>query len=186
MKVLAQLFFSFFKTGLFTFGGGYAMLPLLKEETVEKRGWLKEDELINYYSLGQCTPGIIAVNVATLCGYKLRKSLGAIVATTALVLPSLIIIILIASLLKQVMHFAALQHILGGIKIGVTALLCSIVYDLCKKTYTQSTRKIFPLCLFVLSLILLLCFHLSAVVIILCAFIFCLIIFVFKRRHDIS
>ncbi|MBR6409205.1 MAG: chromate transporter [Alphaproteobacteria bacterium] len=104
MKILINLFITFFKTGLFTFGGGYAMLPILKDEVVTKHHFATEDELLNYFSIGQCTPGIIAVNVATFCGYKLKKVVGAIVATLALVLPSLIIITLVASVLSHFME----------------------------------------------------------------------------------
>ena len=81
MKIYWQLFWTFFKIGLFTFGGGYAMLPLLRDEVVRKRAWAKDDDLMDYYSLGQCTPGIISINVATFVGYNLAKKCGAVAAT---------------------------------------------------------------------------------------------------------
>ena len=106
MKDLFQLFFSFARIGGFTFGGGYAMLPMLQKEIVEKFGWVTEDELMDYYAIGQCTPGIIAVNTATFVGYKLKKLPGAIVATLGVITPSIIIITLIAAFLQNFAEFA--------------------------------------------------------------------------------
>ena len=167
MKILFELFFSFFKTGLLTFGGGYAMLPLLQDELVVKRKWIKDDELLNYFSLGQCTPGIIAVNVATFCGYKQHKTLGAIVATTAMVLPSIVIITLIASMLGKASENQVLKHILGGIKIGVVALLLKIVWQMGGKIYQKSKYKILSVFIFALSLAGLIFFKISAVYVVL-------------------
>ena len=99
MRKLWKLFKLFFKVGLFTFGGGYAMLPLLKAEVVDKRRYLSEEELLDLYSIGQCTPGIIAVNVATFIGYQQARIKGAIVATLGMIMPSIIIITLVASVL---------------------------------------------------------------------------------------
>ena len=84
MAEYVKMFVSFFKIGLFTFGGGYAMIPMFRKELIEKNKYITEDELMDYYSIGQCTPGIIAVNVATFTGYKVRKTLGGIVATSAI------------------------------------------------------------------------------------------------------
>jgi chromate transporter len=97
MQEYVKIFVSFFKIGLFTFGGGYAMIPMFRKELIEKHGYITEEELMDYYSIGQCTPGIIAINVATFTGYKIHKTFGAIVATMALVLPSLIVIMMIAN-----------------------------------------------------------------------------------------
>ena len=95
MKEYWDLFVSWFKMGLFTFGGGYAMLPMIQKEVIEKHGWATEDEVMDYYAIGQCTPGIIAVNAATFIGYKIKGVTGGIVATFGVVAPSLIIISLI-------------------------------------------------------------------------------------------
>ena len=148
MKVWLNLFFAFFKTGLFTFGGGYAMLPLLKNELTQKQKWLTEDELLNYFSVGQCTPGIIAVNVATFCGYKLKKTWGAVVATLGLVLPSLLIIMLIASVFRSLTAEQEAVHVLNGIRLGVTALLVKVVYDFVVKIYHDNEKKILPFMIF--------------------------------------
>lgn len=181
MKILGQLFFSFFKTGLFTFGGGYAMLPLLKEELVVKRKWITEDELLNYFSIGQCTPGIIAINVSTFCGHKLKKSIGAIVATLATVLPSLIIIILIASVLKEVMDHPVVSHVFHGIRIGVVAILLKVVYDMGVKVYQTNSNKILPLFIFFAAFLALVFFKISAVFVVLSTLIFAFILMISKR-----
>ena len=96
MKELWSMFFAFARIGGLTFGGGYAMLPMLQREVVEKRGWATEEELMDYYAIGQCTPGVIAVNTATFIGQKYRGDLGGIVCTLGVVFPSLIIISLLA------------------------------------------------------------------------------------------
>ena len=175
MKTLIDLFLTFFKTGLFTFGGGYAMLPILKDEVVKKHQWASENELLNYFSIGQCTPGIIAVNVATFCGYKLKKITGALVATFALVLPSRIIITLIASVLSHFMENEYVVHTMRGIRIGVAATLLKIVFDLGFRVYRQSTLKKVDIFVFFLALIAIILLKISSVfVILITAFIGCL------------
>lgn len=133
MVSLWKLYALFFKMGLFTFGGGYAMLPILQKEAVEKQKWITEEELLNYYSIGQCTPGIIAVNAASFIGYKLRKICGLISATLGVISPSLIIIVLVAALLRQYMDNPYVQQAFGGIRICVIALIINTVWDMWKK-----------------------------------------------------
>ena len=133
MVSLWKLYALFFKMGLFTFGGGYAMLPILKDEAVEKQKWISEEELLNYYSIGQCTPGIIAVNAASFIGYKLRGVAGLISATLGVISPSLIIIVLIAALLSNFMDNQYVQWAFGGIRISVIALIINTVIDMWKK-----------------------------------------------------
>lgn len=101
MKTLIDLFFTFCRIGGLTFGGGYAMLPMIQKEIVEEKKWATEEEVLDYYAVGQCTPGIIAVNTATFIGYKVQGIIGAIVATLGVVFPSLIIITIIAGLIKK-------------------------------------------------------------------------------------
>lgn len=163
MKVWVELFVAFFKTGLLTFGGGYAMLPVLKDEVVTKRGFIREDELLNYFAIGQCTPGIIAVNVATFCGYKLKKTRGAVWATFAMILPSLLIIMLIASVFKTLAAHEAIRHVLNGVRVGVCALLLKAVWDLCVHIYKNNQSKIWSVLIFSILGIGLLLGHLSAV-----------------------
>lgn len=133
MAEYIKMFVSFFKIGMFTFGGGLAMFPMFRKELIEKHKYITEDELIDYYSIGQCTPGIIAVNVATFTGYKVRKTIGAIVATMALVLPSLIIIMAIAGILSEITDNEIIENAFNGIRIGVTVLLLNEVISLAKK-----------------------------------------------------
>lgn len=169
MKILKQLFITFFKTGLFTFGGGYAMLPLLKAEVVDKRQWVSEDELLDYFSIGQCTPGIIAVNVSTFCGYKMKGVIGAVVATSAMILPSLIIITLVASVLGHYIHHPLVAHAFAGIRLGVMALLIKITIDLGKKIWKESSCRQLHAFIFLLSAVLLLIGNVSAVLIVVLA-----------------
>lgn len=182
MKNLWALFTSFFKTGLFTFGGGYAMLPLLKAETVGKRKWLTEDELLDYFSIGQCTPGIIAINVSTFCGYKVRGITGAVVATSGMILPSLIIITLIASVLNHFMDVPAVASAFAGIRLGVIALLANLIFDMGKKFYHDSKAKILHALVFILALGLLIFGGVSAVVIVIIAAAFGFIPNLWKRN----
>ena len=121
MKELLDMFITFAKVGVMTFGGGYAMLPILQREVVENKGWAEEAELTDYYAIGQCTPGIIAVNVATFIGYKKRGVLGGIFATLGVIFPSLIIIMSLAGVISAFSDFAAVQHAFAGIRSIIAA-----------------------------------------------------------------
>lgn len=160
-----ELFITFFKIGLFTFGGGYAMLPLLQSEIVEKHKWASGEDLMNYFSIGQCTPGIIAINVATFIGYRRFGIKGAIVATLGMIMPSLIIIILIASMLKKYMNNIYLVQAFAGIRIGVTALILHTLWGMCKKGIVDYYGR----AIFIVAAALLLWLNVSAVVIVLLA-----------------
>lgn len=160
-----KIFVSFFKIGLFTFGGGYAMMPLFRQELIEKHKYITEDELIDYYSIGQCTPGVIAVNVATFTGYKIKGVCGASVATLAIVLPSLIIIMSLAGILNMLTDNKIVEHAFAGIRIGVIALILNEVFNLFKKTITTRMQLV----IFGLILVLLFCFDISAIMAVLAA-----------------
>lgn len=159
MPELWKLFRLFFKIGLFTFGGGYAMLPLLRAEVVTKRRFLTEQELLDLYSIGQCTPGIIAINVATYIGYQQRGVKGAIATTLGMVLPSLLIIILLASVLQRFMDNRYVAYAFTGIRICVAALIADIIYDLARK----NIKNYFSVVVFLGALALLIGLNLSAV-----------------------
>lgn len=131
---LWQLYIVFMRIGGLTFGGGLTMLPMLKYELVEKKKWISEEDLIDCYAIGQCTPGIIAVNTATYVGYKRNGVLGGIMATLGMVTPSLIIISVIASFLQTLMDNVMFQHAVMGIKGVVCALMLSTVITLAKKS----------------------------------------------------
>ncbi|MBR3357981.1 MAG: chromate transporter [Solobacterium sp.] len=137
MKVYLDLFVSWFKMGLFTFGGGYAMLPMIQREVIEKHHWATEDEVMDYYAIGQCTPGIIAVNTATFIGYKVKGILGGIIATLGVVSPSLIIITLITALISNFSQLEIVQHALRGIQVAVCVLMFTAIEKLLKKGVTD-------------------------------------------------
>lgn len=132
-KRLLDLYISFFKIGILTFGGGLAMLPMLKKELVEHRQWITEEEILDMYAIGQCTPGVIAVNTATFVGFRKAGIPGGIFATLGIVSPSLLIICLIASILKNFMHLPAVLHALSGIRITVCALMIQTVISMVQK-----------------------------------------------------
>lgn len=133
MKLLIDMFLTFAKVGVMTFGGGYAMLPILQREVVDNKGWATEEELMDYYAIGQCTPGVIAVNTATFIGQKNKGILGGIVATLGVVFPSLIIISLLAGVIEAFSHIAWVQNAFGGIRVCVCVLIANAVVKLYKK-----------------------------------------------------
>lgn len=132
MKIYWELICAFMRIGAFTFGGGYAMLPLIQKEIVDKKHWATEEEIMDYYAVSQCTPGIIMVNTATFIGYYLKGIPGAIVATLSVVTPSIIIITLIASILTTYSSLAIVQHALAGIRVAVCVLVLNAVIKLWK------------------------------------------------------
>ena len=133
MKELLDMFLTFARIGGLTFGGGYAMLPMLQKEVVEKNGWATEEELMDYYAIGQCTPGVIAVNTATFIGQKLKGIFGAIFATLGVVFPSLVIISLLAGVIEAFSHLVWVQNAFGGIRVCVCVLIANAVVKLYKK-----------------------------------------------------
>ena len=133
VNIYLDLFFTFAKMGVCTFGGGYAMLPILQREVVDKRGWATEEELADYYAIGQCTPGIIAVNTATFVGQKQAGTVGGIVATLGIVFPSLVIITALASIIEKISHLAVVQNAFAGINVCVGILILNSVVKLFKK-----------------------------------------------------
>lgn len=144
MNIYLNLFLTFAKVGVCTFGGGYAMLPILQREVVEKRGWATEDELADYFAIGQCTPGIIAVNTATFVGYKHKRHLGGLLATLGVVFPSVVIITVIAAFLGSFTHIPVVQHALSGVNACVVALIANSVLKLGRSTLkTAAARWIF-------------------------------------------
>lgn len=131
--MLWDLFRTFARMGILTYGGGYAMLPILEREVVEKKGWVTEEEVLDYYALGQCTPGIIAVNAATFIGQKKKGTLGGIVATLGVISPSLVIITLIAMFLSRFAEYPVVQHAFAGIRVSVLIMIINILCKVCKR-----------------------------------------------------
>lgn len=153
MKIFLQLFLAFAKIGGFTFGGGLAMLPMLQKELVEKKHWVTEDELMDYYAIGQCTPGIIAVNTATFVGYKLKGILGGIIATLGMVTPSVIIITVIAAFLQNFQDIVYVQYAFAGIRAAVVALILNTIIKLGKKSLVDVAAIIIFVLVTALSLL---------------------------------
>ena len=148
LKELLELFLTFAKVGVMTFGGGMAMLPILQREVVENKGWATDEELTDYFAIGQCTPGIIAVNTATFVGQKQQGILGGIVATMGIVFPSLIIISALAGVINTFSHLAWVQHAFAGIQVCVCVLIFNAVMKLLKKSVVdQRTAAIFAVVL---------------------------------------
>lgn len=132
MHELWQLFWTFAKMGAVTFGGGMAMLPILQVEIVDKHHWATNDELTDYYAIGQCTPGIIAVNTATFIGQKRCGNIGGIVATLGVVFPSLVIIIFLAAFLSNFASIQAVKDAFAGIRVAVVVLIFNAIKKLAK------------------------------------------------------
>ncbi len=142
MKLLFDLFFTFAKVGVMTFGGGYAMLPILQREVVEKKGWATEEELMDYFAIGQCTPGVIAVNTATFIGQKKKGVLGGILTTLGVVFPSLIIISLLAGVIAAFSHIEIVQNALAGVRVCVCVLILNAVIKLFKKAIVDKATLV--------------------------------------------
>lgn len=154
MRELFDLFIAFAKVGVMTFGGGYAMIPILEREIVDKRNWASSEELMDYYAVGQCTPGVIAVNTATFIGQKRRGILGGIIATLGVVFPSLVIIILIAGILTSFADIPAVKQAFAGIRVCVCVLIFNAVTKLWKKSVTDKATLALCLLVFILSVFL--------------------------------
>lgn len=136
---LWKLYLMFLKIGSLMIGGGYSMLPLLIRELVERNGIITEDELTDYMAVAQCTPGVIAINTATFVGYKVRRVVGAIVASLGVITVPLILITLIAAVLKELMQYPIVGHVFAGVRLAVCALITASVFKLFKKTVVNPT-----------------------------------------------
>lgn len=133
MRILLELFLTFAKVGVMTFGGGYAMLPILQREVVDNKGWATEEELMDYFAIGQCTPGVIAVNTATFIGQKTKGLWGGIIATLGVVFPSLVILSALAGVIEAFSHLTWVQNAFGGIRVCVCVLILNAVVKLYRK-----------------------------------------------------
>ena len=151
---LWDLFISFAKVGVMTFGGGYAMIPILEREIVDKHGWATNEELMDYYAVGQCTPGIIAVNTATFIGHKQAGALGGVIATLGIVFPSLVIITLIAGILTSFADIPAVKSAFAAIRVCVCVLIFNAVLKLWKGAIKDKAALVLFLLVFGLSVFL--------------------------------
>lgn len=162
MNIYLDLYLTFIKIGLFTFGGGYAMLPILEKELVDKRGWVTSEEVLDYYAIGQSTPGIIAINTSTFCGAKMGGNLGGVIASLGFITPSIIIITAIAGFLRSFSHIAAIQHAFSGVRIAVCALVVYSVIGMVRKNASTPLKFL----VFILSFLAIGIFDLSPILIV--------------------
>jgi len=149
---LLSLFLTFLKIGAFTFGGGYAMIPLIQNEMVEKKKWITEEDMINMFAIAESTPGVIAVNSATFVGYKVGKFWGSFLATLGVILPSLIIITVIAIFFEDFLEYDLARYAFTGIKAGVTVLILNAGFKLFKNAPKTSIGYLLIAIAFLLSL----------------------------------
>ena len=154
MKKLWQLFLAFARVGVMTFGGGYAMIPILEREIVDRHGWATGEELMDYYAVGQCTPGVIAVNTATFIGYKVAGTLGGVVATLGVIFPSVVIITVIAGVLTHFADIPAVQSAFAAVRVCVCVLIFNAVVKLWKGAVKDKAALALFLLVFILSIFL--------------------------------
>lgn len=147
-RELLNMFLLFFRIGAVTFGGGYAMLPILQRELVENRDWTTEEELADYFAIGQCTPGIIAVNTATFIGRKRAGNIGGVVATFGVIAPSLILISIIAALINNFADILWVQNALAGIRVCVCVFILNAVLKLIKSAVVDKATLAMYIALF--------------------------------------
>ncbi len=163
---LLALFFTFLKIGSFTFGGGYAMIPLIQREVVESKHWLTDDDILSIIAIAESTPGPIAINMATFVGYRTAGVLGSLMATLGVVIPSFVVILLVTGVLKQFYHLKAVTYAFQGIRAGVLALILKALWSMCR----QSPHDLMSYILMALAFVAVAFFGISALpVIIVCA-----------------
>lgn len=165
LKALSELFWTFAKVGVMTFGGGYAMLPILQREVVENKHWATDEELTDYFAIGQCTPGVIAVNTATFIGQKNQGIIGGIVATLGVVFPSLVIISILAGFISSFSHLPLVINAFAGIRVCVCILIFNAVVKLWKSAVTNRLGLVLFLVVALGSML----FHISPVLFVILA-----------------
>ncbi len=180
MKNLIELFWSFFKIGAFTFGGGYAMIPLIQKEAVENKKWVSDEDILDIVAIAESTPGPIAINSATFVGYKTAGVKGSFFATLGVVLPSFIIISLIAFLLKEFAHIPLVKFAFFGIRAGVLALVTKSLFTMYKKAPKGYIASVIS----VLALACVAFFHVNALVVIILSALVGLVTSEIKTRRN--
>ena len=163
MREIIKLFLAFAKIGAVTFGGGYAMLPILQRDIVKKHGWATDEELVDYFAIGQCTPGIIAVNTATFIGYKQKGIWGGIFATLGIIFPSIVIISIIAAFITNYAELPVVRYAFNGIRVCVCILILNAVLKLSKSSLVDKCTYVIFAVVFILSMI----FNVSAAILVL-------------------
>lgn len=177
-NIYLDLYITFAKIGSLTFGGGIAMLPMMQNELIDKKQWVSENEILDYYAIGQSTPGIIAVNVATFVGYKKAGILGGIIATLGVITPCVVLITILANLIDSIDHYPNVQKALKGINVAVCALITDATLNFAKKT----SKGAVSILLMLLSFCLIFFFNIKSYIIILgAAFIAVTVYFIEKK-----
>ena len=183
MNILLDLFRTFAKIGLFTFGGGYAMISLIENSCVEKKGWITHDEMMNVTVIAESTPGPIAINCATFVGYKQKGMIGAIAATIGMVLPSFCIIFLISMFLDNFLEIAWIAHAFMGIKIAVGILILDAAIKMIRKMQKKPIPLTIMACAFLAMLLIdIFALHVSSITLMLIAAVISLAIFLTRRN----
>ena len=150
LKTLLSIFSVFFRIGAFTFGGGYAMIPLIQKETVENKKWITDDDILEIVAIAESTPGPIAINSATFVGYRVAGVLGALFGTVGMVLPSFTIILVLSYILREFQQIQAVQFAFNGIRAGVLALILKALCNM----YKKAPKGVIPYCIMAGSFVL--------------------------------
>ena len=183
MNILLDLFLTFAEIGLFTFGGGYAMISLIENSCVEKKGWITHDEMMNVTVIAESTPGPIAINCATFVGYKQKGLIGAIAATIGMVLPSFSIIFLISMFLDNFLEIAWIAHAFMGVKIAVGILILDAAIKMIRKMQKKPIPLTIMACAFLAMLLIdIFALHVSSITLMLIAAVISLAIFLTRRN----
>ncbi len=184
MNLLLDLFITFAKIGLFTFGGGYAMIALIENTCVEKKTWITHDEMMNITVIAESTPGPIAINCATYVGYKQKGFAGALIATVGMILPSFCIIYAISKFLDHFLEIAWIAHAFKGIKIAVGILILDAALKMLKKMQKKPLPRAFILCAFLAMLLInIFSLRISSIILMLTAGLISLIIFMANKPY---
>ena len=183
MNTVLDLFLTFAKIGLFTFGGGYAMISLIEDSCVEKKQWITHDEMLNVTVIAESTPGPIAINCATFVGYKQKGLIGAVAATIGIVLPSFCIIFLISMFLDNFLEIAWIAHAFMGVKIAVGILILDAAIKMIKKMQKKPIQRTIMICAFVSMLVInIFALRVSSITLMLIAAVISLAIFLIRRN----
>ena len=185
MSILMELFFTFVKIGLFTFGGGYAMISMIENNCVEKKAWITHDEMMDVTVIAESTPGPIAINCATFTGYKKAGFLGAVVATLGIVVPSFIVIFLISMFLDNFLEITIVANAFKGIKVGVGLLILDAAITMINKMQKKKLSRLIMIC----SCVTMLCinafaWNFSSISLMIIAAIISLLVFVLRDTQE--
>ncbi|MBE5767887.1 MAG: chromate transporter [Clostridiales bacterium] len=185
MNILLDLFLTFAKIGVFTFGGGYAMISMIENNCVERKKWITHDEMMNVTVIAESTPGPIAINAATYVGYKQAGFIGAVIATLGIVLPSFLIIFAISSLLDHFLEITIIASAFKGIKVAVGILILDAAITMIKKMHKKLLPRVIMLCSFAaMMLINIFAWNFSSISLMLIASVVSLTIFCIKGAPE--